>query len=663
MTQPTRPTPATKNKPKKKVRTSLIRYEAIIPFAILVALIWAYFFFFFDSHVRRGLEYIGTQANGAEVNIASVNTSFWNATLDINKIQITDGSEPKKNKIQIGQMKWGMLWDALLRGKVAIKEASILEVAIGVPRAKPGFVLPPPPPSKESKFEQLKAAALDAAQKEFDHNVLGDIASILGGTDPNEQLKNIQATLKSSAMITNLQTELKAKEVEWKKRIESLPQTKELEDLQKRVKSVKVDGFSNPAEVQKSLQEIQSIYNDADAKYKNIQSTAGALNGDLNNYKTTLAGLESQIKADIADLEARLKIPKLDAASLSKSIFGPMFLGKVRQAEFYMNKAREYMPPKKTPEQKAALAPPTPRERQKGRDYKFGRSNAYPLFWLKHAAISSKAIEGADWSGNLLGELKDVTDDQPMTGLPTIARFKGEFPKQGFYDVLGEVTIDHVTEKALEKVKLAVGSYPLAGQQLINSDEVKLGFDRAQVASNFEAVLTGGELVIESMNSFRRPKDTAHATESAPQGFLSAEAKQPILASILKGALADIPTVSLNARVAGSWTNLQFGINSSLGQDLTKAFDKQIQIKINEARAKLQAYVDERIGKEREKLMAEYNKVRGQIDAVVAGKQAELDKMKAQLEKAKNDAIQSQTKGLEKEGKKALDQLKGRFGF
>jgi uncharacterized protein (TIGR03545 family) len=654
MTTPTKPTP------KKKVRTSLIRYEAIIPFIIVVALIWAYFFFFFDSHVRRALEYVGTQANGAEVNISDVRTSFWNATLDINKIQITDGTEPAKNKIQIGQMKWGMLWDALLRGKVAINEASILEVAIGVPRAKPGYVLPPPPPSKESKFDQLKAAALNAAQKEFDHNVLGDLAAVLGGTDPSEQLKNIQASLKSSEMITKLQAELKVKEAEWKKRLDSLPQTKELEGLRDRVKSVKVDGFSNPAEVQKSLQEIQAIYNDAESKYKNIAETAGALNGDVNNYKTTLAGLETQIKADIADLESRLKIPKLDAASLSKSIFGPLFLNKVRQAEFYMNKAREYMPPKKTAAQKAEFAPPTPREREKGRDYKFGRPRGYPLFWLKHAAISSKAIQGADWSGNLIGELKNVTDDQPMTGLPTIASFKGEFPKQGFYDVLGEITIDHVTEKALEKVKLAVGSFPLVGQQLISSPEVSLGFDAAQVASNFEAVLTGGELTIESMNNFKRPKAENAA---AALGFLSAEAKQPILNDILKGALADIPTVSLNARVAGSWTNLQFGINSSLGQDLTRAFDKQIQLKINEARVKLQAFVDERIGKEREKLMAEFNKVKGQIDGVVASKQAELDKAKGQLEQAKNDAIKNQTKGLEKEGKKVLEGLKGKFGF
>lgn len=643
--------------PEKPRKQGFIRWEAVVPFFIVVALVWAYFFFFFDSHVRRGLEYVGTQANGAEVNIASVRTSFWNASLDINKIQITDGTEPAKNKIQIGQMKWSMLWDALLRGKIAIQEASILEVAIGVPRAKPGFVLPPPPPS-ESKFEQLKKQALNAAQEEFSKNVLGDVASILNGTDPQEQLKNIQSSLKSSAMITELQTSLKTKEAEWRKRIEALPQNKDLQDIQNRIRSVKLDGFSNPADVQKSLQDLNSIYQDANAKYQQITSTAQALNGDVGGFQGSIKSLESQIRQDVSDLESRLKIPKLDAASLSRSIFGQMFLDKVKKVEFYVDKARSYMPPKKTAAEKAEFQPPTPRERAEGRNYKFGRQNAYPLFWLKRAAISSKAIEGADWSGNLIGELKNVTDDPPIIGIPTVASFKGEFPKQGFYDVLGEITIDHTTEKALEKMKLAVGSYPLNGQRLIDSDEVKLGFDSAQVASTLEAVLTGGELTIETQNKFQRPKAAGEA-----QGFLSAEAKQPILADILKGALAQIPTVSLNARAAGSWTSLQFNINSSLGQDLTQAFDKQIKAKIAEAREKLNRFVNERIGEEREKLMAEFNKVKGQVDALVASKQAEVDKVKDQIETAKNEAIRNQTKQLEGAGKKALDQLKGRFGF
>ena len=201
---------------KLKKRKGPVRTEAIVPFIIIVALVWVYFFFFFDTHLRRGLEYVGTRANGAEVDIAKVRTSFWDASLNIYKIEVTDGSTPTKNKIQIGEMRWNMLWDAILRGKIAIEDASILDIAIGVPRAKPGYVLPPDPPGTKSAFEKVREAALAKAQQEFSQNVLGDAAAILGGVNPQDQLKNIEGTLKSAVRVKELEAELTKKQAEWK---------------------------------------------------------------------------------------------------------------------------------------------------------------------------------------------------------------------------------------------------------------------------------------------------------------------------------------------------------------------------------------------------------------------------------------------------------------
>ena len=648
--------------PKKK---GPIRWEAIIPFVIFCALVWAYFFFFFDNHLKAGLQYVGTQANGAEVNIDEVETSFWKAELDILNIQITDDDQPVKNKIQIGRVHWKMMWDALLRGKVAIEDSSILEIAIGVPRKKPGRVLPPPPPGEESAFDKVREQALAKAKEEFDKNVLGDVAAILGGVDPAEQLKNIEGQLKSAVRVKELQAELAKKEQEWKDRLARLPQAKDVQALQERLRNVKTSGFSNPQEVQTSLQQLDAIFKEADAKVKEVQATGQAVNGDVGTFQNTLKEFEEMVRKDIKDLEDRIKLPKLDVANLSKSIFGNMFLDKVKQAGFYMDKARTYMPPKKTAEEKAEYAKPVPHEREKGRNFKFGRPNSYPLFWLKNATISSKATKGADWSGDLTGSLKDVTDDPPVLGRPTLATFKGDFPKQEFFDVDGKVTIDHRTDDPVETILLKVGRYPVLGRLLVSSPEVTLGFDTAQASSELEGELRGGKIKLESKNVFKKrpgpPPDqtvVAAASAGAPLtgSFLTAEAKQPILADILKGALADIPTVTLNAGVNGPWSDLKFNINSSLGDDLMRAFDKQVQLKINEARAKLKAMIDERVGQEKEKLLAEFNKFKGQAENLIKEKQAEIDKFKNQIEQAKNDAVNNQKKQLEDQGKKKVEE-------
>ena len=103
-----------------------IRVEAIVPLAIVIGLMMLYFMLFFDMHLRRGLEYGATQANGAEVNIGTVATSLWNASVVVSNIEMTNPEMPDSNRLQIGAINFRMVWDALLRGKVVIDEGTIL---------------------------------------------------------------------------------------------------------------------------------------------------------------------------------------------------------------------------------------------------------------------------------------------------------------------------------------------------------------------------------------------------------------------------------------------------------------------------------------------------------------------------------------------------------
>jgi uncharacterized protein (TIGR03545 family) len=661
----TTPSAAPTKKPK---RQSLIRWEAVAPFTIFVLLIWAYFFFFFDHHLRKGIEYAATHANGAEVDVASVKTSFWNASLEIGDIQVTDTTAPQKNKIQIGHIRWSMLWDALLRGKIAIGTASILEISAGSPRTKPGRVLPPDPPSTNSAFDKLRKQAIANAQSEFKQNILGDAAGFLNGASATDQLNGLENQLKSKAKIKELQDELKTKQAAWKERLDKLPQSKDLDDLQKRVKAVKLDGFSNPAEVQKSAQQLGDIFKDADSKFKEIQSTGQALGDDLKNYQAQIAGLNDLVQQDIKDLESRMKLPKLDAQSLSRMLFGPSFTAKLDKAEFYMTKAREYMPPKKSSTEKveAKVQAPKPHERAKGRNYKFGRPNSYPLFWVKTAEISSKYVKGADYSGDVTGTITDLTDDQPTLGRPMIARFKGDFPQAGYRGISGELIIDHVTENPAEKLALSVASFPVAGQQLLDTPDVKLGFDHAQGDANLAIEFTGREVKVVSKNNFTGGMSAESSGGQAASGkapLLTVEATQPILNEALKAAVADIPAVNLNASVTGPWSDLQFNIDSNLGRDLSAALTKQLQKKIAEARAKLESFVKDNIGKQKDQLTAEFNKSKDQVNGILKGKEDEANKAKNSATQASSDATHGQTKKLEEQGKKTLDDLKKQFHF
>lgn len=625
-----------------------IRFEAILPISIIIGLIWAYFFFFFDSHVRKALEYGGTLAHGAEVNVATVKTSFLDATLEIRGIQVTNAEAPEKNLVELGLIRFEMLWDALLRGKVAVEDASILDIRLGTLRKRPGRVLPPPPPS-ESKTEQLKAQALATMEKQFQHNVLGDAAALLQGADPASQLKNIEGELKSSKRIKELEAELQKKKAEWEARIARLPKNEDIKGFETRAKSIKTSGFSNPVEVTQSIQQIDALVKDVDGKIKEVQSTSQAVGSEMNSLKKSMDELKSFVDNDIKDLQNRFKIPSLDAASIAKSIFGPMILSRVRQFETYANKAREYMPPKKTPEQKAEFAKPKPRERSEGRTYKFGKPKAYPMFWLKKAAISSKESPDGP-SGDITGELKNLTDDPPMLGLPTTLSFSGRFPHSQIEGVKGLVTIDHRTDEPVESLELTVASFPVTEQKLLQSDEVNIGFKEATGSSKLTAVLRNQELNMNLQSVFTK---ITHETT----------AKNAMVDDILKNVMNDLSKVTLNAEIKGSWSNLSFGFDSNLGSELQKGFEKQLQAKINEAKGKLQKMIDDAIGTEKNKLLGEFSSSQGDITKVLQSKESAINGLKGELEKQKNKAINEQKGKLQNEAQKAADELKKRLGF
>ena len=163
--------------PKKK---GPIRFEAIIPVLVMSLLTFGYFSYYFDHHLKSLFEYVGTQGNGAEVNVASVKTSFLRGSFDLNGLQVTDKEKPTHNMLEIENMHFQYVWDALLRMKFVVDDASINNIQISKPRKHPGKVLPPEP-AKPSKINELQIEVISQVKNKYGKNVLGDVATLLEG--------------------------------------------------------------------------------------------------------------------------------------------------------------------------------------------------------------------------------------------------------------------------------------------------------------------------------------------------------------------------------------------------------------------------------------------------------------------------------------------------
>lgn len=640
----TNSTEATNSPAKPKKAKGPIRLEAVIPIAIIFALVLAYFKIFFDGHLRSLIEWTGTKVHGAEVNVADINTSFLGGSFELRGLQVTDKNKPHRNLFSVGMIRFQFLWDALLRAKFVVNDASIKDIQALTPRQSPGRVMPPEPDSgKEGSLAKIQDKVLDQAKSQYNANMLGDVASILGGVDPKDQLKAIEGELKSSGKLKQLEAELKEKEKVWKERIKSLPQAKDVDALNKRLKALKFDA-KNPIEFANNVKEADKILKEADQKIKLVSETGKNINQDVNTYQAAFKELEKMVDEDLKDMQARLKIPDVNAGDFTKTMFMRMFQEKLVGVKKYAEVAKQYMPPKRAEGEKPEEI--VPRPRGTGRDFRFPITTGYPLFWLQHASISSTVSSSAEYSGNIEGSVKDVTSDPQYLKKPSVIALKGDFPKQSIGGLDFRATLDHTTDIAKADIVTKIASYPVDQQKLSDSSDVRFQIEEATGGLDLTANLTGEALDVKMTTAFTQLK-------------YGIEAKSNLLQDMLTKVMAGIPMIDLRARAHGTWSDIDFDLSSNLGDELARGIKAQVQAKIDEARAKLKAMINDKIGVEKQRLTAEFEKLKGEVTGEVSKVQNEIEKAKKTAQ-ADIDAQKKKggSKKLEDEGKKLLKKLK-----
>lgn len=621
----------TKKAPKKK---GPIRFEAIIPVAVISAAAYGYFTWYFDQHLKSGIEYVATQANGAEVNVAGVRTSFLGGTFDLDGLQVTDKELPQRNLLAIDNVHFGYLWDALLRMKFVVNEASINQIQVFAPRARPGFVLPPEP-EKPSKLEAMQKEVINQIKQEYSQNMLGDLIALLEGADPKDQLQEIREELKSEKRVKAMIEEVETKRKTWDKEVKRLSDTSKVRELEAEINELKKE--KNVLKQAEGIKDVNEKLKAIQKQAKEAQAASKKLEGDVRAVSNYPREIEALVKEDIASLKNRFQIPQLDLKDMAMALFSKELGQYLVQARKYQALATQYLPEKK--EREEVVPPP----RQVGRDYEFPITKGYPLFWLKKAAISSKGTKDS-YSGNVSGELTNVTTSPKWVKKPTVLELRGDFPATEVYGVKATLTADFTRPTPRQLFDLRVNEFAIPGREFSKSEQLKFGFAKAS-----------GSTVLTATLEAEQVKMSWNATMSKPEWQVQAKSK--LAQELLSGIVNGIPVVYVNGTVGGTWKNLNMAINSNLGDELSNGLKDQIGVKLKEAEGKLQALVDEKIKKPQQELLSQVNAsgdLVSQLKNLDQLYKANEDKIKAEIEKLKKGG----TGSMKEQGKKILKGLK-----
>ena len=625
-------TEETKKKNKKK---GPIRYEAIIPVLVLSALTYVYFAYYFDHHMKKLIEYVGTEANGAEVNVDSVRTSFIRASFDLDRLQVTDAERPTHNSLEIGNVHFQYLWDALLRMKFVVEDASINDIKLLSKRSSPGRVLPPKPASP-SKMEAIQAQVINQIKNKYGANVLGDAMTLLEGGDYKEQIQTIRETLKSEARVKAMITDVNSKKEFWDGKVKELSDTSKLKEIETTIAEVRADkNFINQA---KGVQKLSDLLKDVNKQYKEIEKSSKQLQAEVKAVSNYPKEVQELVKEDIASLKDRFKVPKIDFKEMAMHLFAGEFAEYIAKARKYQALAKQYIPEKKE-EQDVVV----PRKRSEGKNYDFPVTTGYPLFWLKRAAISSKGTADS-YSGQVSGELTNVTTSPKQIGKPIVLDMRGDFPGVQVTGVKAVLTADFTRAVGKQSALIQVNSFAVPQKMFVNDGKMKFGFQNATGSSTISASLEEQNVKMNWTSALTKPKFVV-------------ESKTKVAQEMLSNIVNNIPVITINGSASGQFSNLNMAISSNLGDELSTGFSRELQAKVDEAQAKIQSLVDEKINQPKEQLMAAIsgnNKNLSSLGNLQDVYKKNEDRIKEEIEKLKKGG----TGGLKEQGKKLLKGFK-----
>ena len=621
-----------KKVPKKK---GPIRFEAIIPVLVLSLITFAYFSYYFDNHLKTLFEYVGTQGNGAEVNVGSIKTSFLRGSFDMNGLEVTDKEKPTHNMLEIENMHFQYVWDALLRMKFVVDDASINNIQIAKPRKSPGRVLPPEP-AKPSKINELQIEVISQIKNKYGKNVLGDIVTLLEGGDYKDQIEKLRGDLKSEARIAAMISDVNSKKELWDGKIKTLSDTTKIKEIETEIQNISKQ--KNVLQQAKGIKDLNDLLKDVNKQYKEIQVASKQLQTEVNAVSQYPKELENLVKEDIASLKDRFKVPQIDFKDMAMHLFAGEFAEHIAKARKYQALAKQYIPEKK---EKDVVLPP---KRAEGKNYDFPITTGYPLFWLKRAALSSKGTADS-YTGKVSGELTNVTTSPKAIGKPIVLDMRGDFPGVKVMGVQALVTVDFTKAVGEQTALIKVGSFIVPEKMFVDDEKMKFGFQNAVGSSTVRIKMVQEEISMSWDSILNQPKFVI-------------ESKTKLAQEMLTNIMNSITAITINGSATGSFKNLDMHISSNLGDELGNGFKREIGNKIADAQNKIQSLVDDKIMKPKNDLMA-----------AIGGNKANLSSLSSvgELYKKNEDRIKAEIEKLKKGGSSDLKDkgkklLKG-FGF
>jgi uncharacterized protein (TIGR03545 family) len=605
-------------------------YFLFIPLVLLCLVVYL----FIDRWVESGLESAGQGVVGAKVEIDNLRVSLSPIAIQLSRLQVANPKDPWKNIFETGKVRFALNFGQLLRGKYIIETMEVNGLVLSTKRSTDGSLPKPPPKSNEPSFlSEATASLAHEAQKTpvFDLSKIRKELKI-------DSLLNVQ-NLRSVQYIDTLKHRVQEASQQWQSTLNDIEKSKQrISEIQANITAINVNELKTVESITAAVSNANSAYKGLTDLNETFKNRRTSVTDQINRLSASANTIDDLTKADYETVKRLARLPDLSTQGIAKLLLGREILQKVNTYMSYVDFARTNIP------QYASKPDYEKPARFKGQDIRFPVEQAYPKWWIKKIAIS--AAEDKNQNPEYFyakGEVKNVSDNQRITGLPLTIALAGA--KAGGSSFTIDASFDRRPDVPIDKYKVTASDLPAGDIAFGQADFVPSRITKAMINASAEATVPGDRFDTNVKMVFRA---LSLVFDRAPQNDVE---------RITRDVLASVTGFNVGLRMWNTGGPLDVALSTDLDEQLAARTKKvigdelarlqnDIRAKVNKVIADKKAEFEKIFNQKREEALSQlrsYESLVNQNLSLLDGKKKELD---ARIEQAKKKGLEDALKGL-----------------
>ena len=595
-------------------RRGIVRWKGIIPLVLILLAIVVLWLTLGENLLRNTIEEAATKFLGTEVDIARLDVSLRDATVELRGVSIADPFDRMRNLVEADRVRGVLEGRPLLERKIILRTLVLGGMRTGTTRRTASA------PAPKNGFAAATLRSLDVWAARLRKPVasftpIDTIRSIV--LDPT-QLATVKRALEAAARADSLHDALLASY----RGLALQPVLDSARAVTTRLKGANprtlgIDGTRQAvADVRRTIAQVDSAKKRVEALARDAKTSVAMVDDELH-------ALDDARRADYAFARSLLKLPSIEGPDLGGALFGDVSIDRFQKIMYWAEMAQKYVPPGLLPREK----PGPKRLRMAGSTVSFPKAREYPDFLLKRGDIAL-AIGGKNAAtGDYAATITNVTTMPALVREPT--RFS--LTRRSTAGVVASIdsrgVLDHVGGRIRDSLGVtATGvtlpSFPLPG--------LPIRADLGAGNSRIDVLRTGNRIAARwTMNA---PNVAWQRTGAAAGSGAAAGGVRNQMEALALRVIEGVDDLNVTADLSGDIAKPTLTVRSNLDQLLAERLRAVGGEELAKAETKVRAQVDRIVEEKTAPIRAKADSLRAEGEQRVAEARARLDEEKQKLD-------------------------------